>query len=196
MQIHETSLHGVKLIEPEPVSDERGWFLRVFSADRHAEAGIDHTRLVQENQSRSRRRTVRGLHTRSTLSEAKLVRCACGEIFDVVVDLRPWSPTFLQHERFILDDTRHLQVFIPPGCAHGFQALSETADVCYRVDAYYDPALDVAVAWNDPEIGIEWPLRNPIVSQRDRSAPSLDAIRPRLAEWFGETAARSRHEAK
>jgi dTDP-4-dehydrorhamnose 3,5-epimerase len=188
MQIHETSLHGVKLIETESVSDERGWFLRVFSADTYAEAGIDHTRLVQENQSRSRRRTIRGLHTRSTLSEAKLVRCASGQIFDVAVDLRPWSPTFARWERFTLDDRKHLQVYIPPGCAHGFQAMSEVADVCYRVDAYYDPALDVAVAWNDPQIGISWPLPDPILSQRDRSAPSLDEIRHRLPDWFGDTA--------
>ena len=186
MEIHETSIHGVMLIEPRPFTDERGWFLRVFADDLHALAGIDHTRLLQENQSRSRQRTVRGLHMRSELSEAKLVRCANGEIFDVVVDLRPWSPTFLRTGRFILDDVRHLQISIPPGCAHGFQALSETADVCYRVDARYDPDLDVGVSWNDPDLGIPWPLPEPIVSQRDRSAPSLAEIRPLLTKWFGE----------
>jgi dTDP-4-dehydrorhamnose 3,5-epimerase len=188
MEIHETLLHGVRLIEPEPIRDERGWFLRVFSADIHGGAGIDHTKLVQENQSRSRHRTIRGLHMRSSLSEAKLVRCVRGEIFDVVADLRPWSPTFLKWERFILDDYEHLQVYIPPGCAHGFQVLSDFADVCYRVDAYYEPSLDVAVAWNDPEIGIPWPLPDPLVSQRDKNAPLLSEIRPHLTEWFGETA--------
>jgi len=187
MDIHETSLHGVKLIEPTPIPDERGWFLRVFTADAYAQAGIDHTRFVQENQSRSRRGTVRGLHTRSQLSEAKLVRCARGEVFDVVVDLRPWSPTFLRWERFILDDDRHHQVFIPPGCAHGFQAVSDPADVCYRVDAYYDPALDVALAWDDPDLGVPWPLPDPILSERDQGAPSLKEILPRLTDWFGDS---------
>lgn len=185
MQTQETSLYGVRLIEPAAILDDRGWFLRVFSADSYGEAGIDHTTLVQENQSRSRQRTIRGLHTRSTLSEAKLVRCAHGEIFDVVVDLRPWSPTFLRWERFVLDDRRHRQVYIPPGCAHGFQALSRQADVCYRVDAYYDPSLDVAVAWNDPELAIPWPLPEPILSERDRDAPPLREVRPRLEDWFG-----------
>jgi dTDP-4-dehydrorhamnose 3,5-epimerase len=186
MDIHETSLHGLKLIEPTPISDERGWFLRVFSAELYGRVGIDHTTLVQENHSRSRQRTIRGLHTRSQLSEAKLIRCARGEIYDVVVDLRPWSPTFLTWERFILDDCQHRQLYVPPGCAHGFQVLSEVADVCYRVDAYYDPSLEVGVAWNDAEIGIPWPLSDPIVSQRDRNASALSEIRPHLTEWFGE----------
>jgi dTDP-4-dehydrorhamnose 3,5-epimerase len=185
MNIHDTSLHGVKLLEPSPIRDERGWFLRVFSADIYGRAGIDHRNLVQENHSRSRQRTIRGLHTRSQLTESKLVRCARGEIYDVVVDLRPWSPTFLKWERFILDDCGHAQLYIPPGCAHGFQVLSLAADVCYRVDAYYDPSLDAAVAWNDPDIGIPWPLSDPILSQRDRNAPPLSSIRPRLEEWFG-----------
>lgn len=185
MQIHDTSLHGVRLVQPRPIPDERGWFMRVFSADEHARAGIDHTTLVQENQSRSRRGTIRGLHMRSELSEAKLVRCARGEIFDVVVDLRPWSPTFLRWESFDLDDERHLQVLIPPGCAHGFQVLSDLADVCYRVDAFYDPDLDVALAWDDPELTIPWPLADPVVSERDRKASGLSDIRPMLESWYG-----------
>jgi dTDP-4-dehydrorhamnose 3,5-epimerase len=188
MEIRETSIHGATLIAPRPIADERGWFLRVFSAEIHGGAGIDHRELVQENHSRSRHRTIRGLHTRSQLSEAKLIRCARGEIYDVIVDLRPWSPSFLTWERFMLDDVRHLQLFIPPGCAHGFQVLSTAADVCYRVDAYYDPALDVTIAWNDPEIGIPWPLPEPILSERDRNAPRLKSIRPKLEDWYGERA--------
>lgn len=185
MKVLDTSLHGVRLIQPEPRPDERGWFVRVFSADAYGDAAIDHTALVQENQSRSRRRTIRGLHTRAALAEAKLVRCAHGEIFDVVVDLRPWSPTFLHVEHFLLDDVAHTQVHIPPGCAHGFQALSEVADVCYRVDAYYDPSLDVAISYCDPELAIPWPLPDPIVSARDAAAPPLAEVKPHLAEWFG-----------
>jgi dTDP-4-dehydrorhamnose 3,5-epimerase len=186
MLIHEASLHGVKIIEPKPMPDERGWYMRVFSSDIHARAGIDHTRLVQENQMRSRRGALRGLHMRCELTEAKLVRCAHGEVFDVVVDLRPWSPTFLRSEHFTLDDRRNLQVYVPPGCAHGLQALSDIADVCYRVDAFYDPQLAVALAWNDPEIGIRWPLPDPIVSERDRRAPTLAEIRPLLPQWYGD----------
>lgn len=186
MQFRETSLDDVIVIEPQVIADERGWFIRVFAANAYREAGIEHT-LVQENQSRSKRRTIRGLHTRSRLTEAKLVRCARGEIYDVVVDIRPWSPTFLRWERFALDDRDHRQVYIPPGCAHGFQALSEFADVCYQVSAYYDPSLEVAIAWHDPQLAIPWPLDDPILSERDRGAPTLGEIRPRLDEWFGRT---------
>lgn len=185
MKVLQTSLHDVKLFRPEPKPDDRGWFLRVLSADTYSKEGVDHTRLVQVNQSRSWRRTIRGLHMRRELSEAKLVRCAHGEIFDVVVDLRPWSPTFLRLETFRLDDVEHTQVYIPPGCAHGFQALSEIADVCYHVDAFYDPSLDVAIAWSDPDLGIEWPLDDPILSERDRTALPLAEVRPKLTEWFG-----------
>jgi dTDP-4-dehydrorhamnose 3,5-epimerase len=186
MVIHETTIHGVKLVEPQPIPDDRGWYMRVFSADIHAQAGIDHTKLVQENQMRSRRRVIRGLHTRTELSEAKLVRCTHGEVFDVVVDLRPWSPSFLSWENFILDDSRNLQVYIPPGCAHGVQALSEIADICYRVDDFYRPELDAAVAWDDPELAIPWPLEDPVLSERDRAAPALSEVRPQLETWYGE----------
>lgn len=181
-------MEGLLLIETDPILDERGYFVRVLTADLFAEAGIDHTRFVQENQSRSRGRTIRGLHLRATPSEAKLVRCVHGAIYDVAVDVRPWSPTFGRWERFILDDTQHLQVYIPAGFAHGFQALSEVTDVCYRIDQTYDPKLEAAIAWNDPDIDIPWPLANPIISARDRSAPGLKEMRPRLEEWFGTTA--------
>ncbi|HVM40366.1 MAG TPA: dTDP-4-dehydrorhamnose 3,5-epimerase family protein [Acidimicrobiia bacterium] len=185
MEVSETSLHGVRLIRPEPRPDDRGWFLRVFDADLYSAAGIDHTRYVQENQSRSRHRTIRGLHTRSNLTEAKLIRCARGAVFDVVVDLRPWSPSFLQWESFHLDDEAHLQLSVPPGCAHGFQALSDWADLCYRVDSPYDAALDVAVSYRDPELAIPWPLDDPVVSERDLAAPALADLRPQFETWYG-----------
>lgn len=185
MDIQLTRLHGVVRIRPAPILDSRGWFTRVFDVDEHARAGIDHTTFVQENQSRSRRGVLRGLHTRSELREAKLVRCARGRVFDVVVDLRPWSPTFCQVEHFTLDDEQHLQILIPPGCGHGFQVVSDEADVCYRVDAAYEPGKDVAIAWDDPELAIPWPLREPIMSERDATAPPLEELRPQLARWFG-----------
>lgn len=186
MRVTETALPGVRLIEPEPRRDERGFFVRVMSADAWAEAGIDHSRFVQANQSRSVHRTLRGLHLRAGAGEAKTVRCGRGRIFDVVVDLRPSSPQFGRWERFLLDDEAHLQVYIPPGCGHGFQVLSEDCDVFYLHDRFYEPGLDVAVAWNDEDLAIPWPLPDPILSQRDRTAPVLREMLPRLREWFGE----------
>lgn len=185
MNIQEGPFEGVRLIEPTPIRDDRGWFTRVFDRETHAVAGIDHTRLVQENHSRSRRGVLRGLHFRTELAEAKLVRCAHGHVFDVIVDLRPWSTTFGQWASYDLDDDRHLQLLIPPGCAHGFQAQTEDADVCYRVDAPYDSAKDAALAWNDPELDIPWPIPEPRLSSRDQQAPPLAEVRPYLDTWFG-----------
>jgi dTDP-4-dehydrorhamnose 3,5-epimerase len=180
-----TDIPGLLTIRPHPVSDDRGWFMRSFSAEEYATAGIYQSALVQENHSRSRYGVLRGLHTRAELSEAKLVRAARGRVFDVAVDLRPGSPTFLQWRGFVLDDEEHLQVRIPAGCAHGFQVLSEAADVCYKVDAPYDGSLDVSIAWNEPAFAITWPLGNPVLSERDRNAPPLSAVRQYLPEWFG-----------
>ena len=184
-EITKTDVPGLLTIRAKPIPDHRGWFMRAFSADDFGAAGIDHTRLVQENHSRSHRGVVRGLHTRAEAREAKLVRVARGRIFDVVVDLRPKSPTFRQWRGFELDDETHLQIRIPAGCAHGFQALSELADVSYKVDAAYDPALDVTIAWDDPDIGITWPLPDPVVSERDRQAPRLVEVEGNLQTWFG-----------
>ena len=185
MRFHQTSLPGVVLVEPQPRHDERGFFVRVSSAEQFAEAGIDTARFVQENQSRSRHRTLRGLHLRAGPGEAKTVRCARGRIFDVVVDLRPSSPAFGRWESFELDDDRHLQLYLPPGVGHGFQVLSDVSDVCYRHDRFYVPDDDVAVAWDDPDIGVAWPLPDPLLSERDRAAPRLAELRPRLEAWFG-----------
>jgi dTDP-4-dehydrorhamnose 3,5-epimerase len=187
MELREATLHGVWVVEPRQIPDDRGWFMRVFSADLHARAGIDHTRMVQENQSRSRRGTLRGLHARTDLEEAKLIRCVRGAVYDVLVDLRPWSPTFLQWESYALDDEDHRQVYAPGGLAHGFQALTDDTDVCYRVEAYYAPDRDMAVAWDDPDLAIPWPIAEPVLSDRDRSAPSLQQLRPRFEEWYGAT---------
>src|SRR5215475_4213614 len=112
--------------------DSRGWFMRTFCEKEFAAAGVQLAKLVQENHSRSARGVIRGLHTRAELRESKLVRVPHGRIFDVVVDLRPWSAAFLQWRSFMLDDVDHLQVRVPAGCAHGFQVLSDSADVCYR----------------------------------------------------------------
>lgn len=184
-EITETDIPGLLTISPFPVHDHRGWFLRSFSAEEYAAAGIYQAAMVQENHSRSGRGVLRGLHTRAELREAKLVRVARGRIFDVVADLRPWSPAFLHWRGFTLDDEAHMQLRIPAGCAHGFQTLSSLADVCYKVDAPYDPGLDVTIAWNDPDLAVSWPLSDPILSERDRTAAPLCVVRSHLATWFG-----------
>jgi dTDP-4-dehydrorhamnose 3,5-epimerase len=184
MEIEPWSLQDVVVFRPESFEDHRGFFLRTMSASTLAEAGLDHRAFVEESQSRSRRGVLRGLHGRAALSEGKLVRCARGEIFEVVLDLRPGSSTFLEWGSLVLDDRSNLQVWIPPGFVHGFQVVSDEADVCYRMDAIHDPALDIAVAWDDPDLGIDWPIADPILSERDRSAPRLAALRPQLEGWF------------
>jgi dTDP-4-dehydrorhamnose 3,5-epimerase len=186
-EIAETDIPGLLTITPLPVHDHRGWFLRSFSAEEYAAAGIHQAEMVQENHSRSSRGVLRGLHTRAEPREAKLVRVARGRIFDVVADLRPWSPAFLQWRGFILDDAAHMQLRIPAGCAHGFQTLSALADVCYKVDAPYDPALDVTIAWDDPDLAVAWPLADPVLSERDRAAGPVSVVRPHLGTWFGDT---------
>jgi dTDP-4-dehydrorhamnose 3,5-epimerase len=176
---------GVLHVRPEPFRDDRGFFVRTLDAATLRAAGLDAARFVQENQSRSRRGTLRGLHCRSELSEGKLVRIARGRVFEIIVDLRPWSPTFLVTEHLVLDDKAHRQVFVPPGCAHGFLVLSPLADVCYRHDATYRPGLEAGVRWDDPELAIPWPARPTLVSERDRALPLLAAVRDRLPAWFG-----------
>jgi dTDP-4-dehydrorhamnose 3,5-epimerase len=184
-----TGIPGMLVIHPRPIVDDRGWFMRTFAAGELREHGIPCAELVEENHSRSRPHVVRGLHFRMDLREGKLVRVARGRVFDVVVDLRPASPAFLSWYATILDDEEHRQVWVPPGCAHGFQALVES-DVCYRVSAAYAPELDGAVAWNDPDLGIEWPAPHLArVSTRDSSAAPLAEVRARLGEWFGGSGA-------
>jgi dTDP-4-dehydrorhamnose 3,5-epimerase len=176
------------VIEPEPVRDERGFFVRTMDATTLRSAGIEPTAFVQENQSRSRMGTLRGLHGRARLEEAKLVRCARGSVFEVVVDLRPWSETFAQWESFVLDDIGHHQVYVPHGCVHGFLARSSEVDVCYKHDAPYEPTVEIALRWDDDELAIDWPERDPVLSERDRAAPSLRDLRGRLADWYGTDA--------
>jgi dTDP-4-dehydrorhamnose 3,5-epimerase len=155
--------------------DERGFFCRTFDADVLRGAGIDPAAFVQQSLSRSARGVVRGLHVRRGNGEAKLVRCSYGAIFDVVVDLRVVSPTYRNWESFELRDEEQLTLYVPAGCAHGFQALTDTADVSYLIDRRHDPAEDVSIAFDDPELSIAWPLPVTVMSPRDRQAPSLAA---------------------
>ena len=166
---------GALLFRPTPHVDERGFFCRTFDADVVRAAGIDPAAFPQDSLSRSSRGVVRGLHVRRGDGEAKLVRCSYGAIFDVIVDLRPASPTYRNWESFELRDSEQVSLYVPAGCAHGFQALTDPADVSYRIDRAHDPAEDVSIAFDDPELAIPWPLPVAAVSQRDRHAPPLAA---------------------
>jgi dTDP-4-dehydrorhamnose 3,5-epimerase len=171
MQVQTTELAGVLIFQPSPFVDERGWFSRTFDTAVAANAGIGP--FLQDSQSRSHRGVIRGLHLRAGRGEAKLVRCSYGEIYDVVVDLRPDSATYRTWISVSLRDEWHRSIYIPAGCAHGWQALTEPADVHYRIDREHDPTEDVTIRYDDPELGIPWPLPATVVSERDRSAPSL-----------------------
>ena len=175
MKIIETKLAGVKLIEPLVFGDERGFFLETFQQARYSEAGID-LPFVQDNHSRSTKGVLRGLHFQKSKPQGKLVRVVYGEVFDVAVDIRPESPTFGQWEGVILSEENKRQYWIPPGFAHGFLVLSEIADFEYKCTDYYDPADESAIIWNDPDIGINWPLKEVRLSEKDATASNFRAL--------------------
>jgi dTDP-4-dehydrorhamnose 3,5-epimerase len=170
MRLLETKLDGPLLIEPVVHGDERGFFLETYRRSKFAELGID-DEFVQDNHSRSRRGVVRGLHVQPGM--AKLVRCARGEIFDVVVDVRAGSATFGRWEGHRLSDANHRMLYCPDGFAHGFCVLSDVADVVYRCSAYYDAERETGFRFDDPEVGIDWPAIEVLTSERDRQAPLL-----------------------
>lgn len=183
-----TRLSGPVLIEPPVFPDERGFFSETYRRQWHADAGIRlEDEFIQDNHSRSSRGVVRGMHFHIGPGVAKLVRCARGQILDVIVDLRRGSPTYGEWEGFELDDERMRVLYVPVGFAHGFCVLSDVADLIYKQTAYYDPAVERGIAWNDPEIGIEWPLpiEQLIVSARDGDAPRLREIAAELPFVYG-----------
>jgi len=166
-------IEGALLFRPSPHIDDRGFFCRTFDADVLRAAGLDPAAFIQHSLSRSVRGVVRGLHVRSGAGEAKLVRCSFGAVFDVVVDLRPASPTYRNWESFELRDDEQVTLYVPASCAHGFQALTDTADVSYMIDRAHDPSEDVSIAFDDPDLAIPWPLPVAAMSSRDRLAPPL-----------------------
>jgi dTDP-4-dehydrorhamnose 3,5-epimerase len=174
-----TELDGVVLIEPEVHGDERGFLVETWRAGTWRDLGVD-VDFVQHNHSRSVGGTLRGLHFQTSPGQAKLVRCIRGAIFDVAVDLRRDSPGFGRWEGHRLDDEKHHQLFVPPGFAHGFCVLSEEADVSYLLSSLYDPATEAGIAWDDPDVGVEWPVSEPLLSERDRGAPRLAEIAAEL----------------
>lgn len=178
MQVLRSTLPGVLVFRPEPHRDDRGLFTRTFELALAREHGLPE--FLQDSQSRSRQGTVRGLHGRAGVGEAKLVRCARGAVHDVLVDARPESPRFGRHEVFRLDDETFDHLFVPAGLLHGFQALTELADVCYRIDSEHQPADDLQVRYDDPDLGIQWPLPVTTISARDLAAGSWREVRGRL----------------
>lgn len=180
MRVEQTAIPGLLLFTPTPHRDARGFFSRTFDAEVARSAGLDPDRFVQDSISRSARGVVRGLHLRVGRGESKLVRCSSGRIFDVVVDLRPGSATYGTWRSFELSDERQSSVYVPAGCAHGFQALTEPADTSYRIDREHDPSEDLTIAYDDPQLAIPWPLPVTLQSPADRSAPPLAALEERL----------------
>ena len=177
MRTTATTLPEVLVVESTLFADDRGYFTEIFHSDKFAAIGLP-TRFDQDNHSRSSRSTLRGLHYQLREPQGKLVRAVTGRIFDVAVDIRRDSPRFGQWTSIILEEGDGRQLWIPPGFAHGFLTLSETADVSYKCTSVYDPASDRCIAWNDPQLAIDWPIpadASPRLSAKDAAAPMLAA---------------------
>ncbi len=177
MKVTQTRLPGVILLEPALHTDPRGFFVESFHEDRYSDAGIP-ARFVQDNHSHSSRGVLRGLHFQHQRPQGKLVWVVSGKVYDAVVDVRHGSPTFGCWEGVILDSNHYHQLYIPPGFAHGFCVLSEAADFVYKCTQYYDADDDAGIAWDDPDIGIEWPIATPSLSDKDRRHPRLHELDP------------------
>ena len=173
MNVIKTKLDDCVIIEPKVFGDERGFFLESFQAERYtSEAGIT-LPFVQDNHSRSSKSVLRGLHFQKTKPQGKLVRVVRGQVYDVAVDIRKGSPTYGQWEGLILSEENKTQLWVPPGFAHGFVVLSDTADFEYKCTDYYDPSDEGGILWNDSDLDIPWPIDNPILSNKDASADRL-----------------------
>jgi len=177
MKVETTPLDGVLIVEPDVFEDKRGFFLETFNRKRYAEAGIDRA-FVQDNLSFSTKGTLRGLHFQIGNPQAKLVQVVAGEVFDVAVDIRKGSPTFGKWTGTHLSGDNKVQFFIPEGFAHGFAVLSETALFVYKCSALYDPDDEGGIIWSDPEIAIDWPVTDPVVSEKDQRYPPLAELGP------------------
>lgn len=173
MNIIKTKLNDCLIIEPKVFGDERGFFLESFHQQRYEQQTGIRQSFVQDNHSRSAYGVLRGLHFQRTRPQGKLVRVVRGEVFDVAVDIRPQSPTFGQWEAVILSEENKRQFWVPPGFAHGFQVLSDFADFEYKCTDYYAPEDEASLAWNDPQLGINWPIQQPLLSAKDAKAFTL-----------------------
>lgn len=177
MDVVSLSLPELRLVRPKVFNDARGFFRETYRDSAYQKAGIG-TLFVQDNHSFSRKGTIRGMHFQRHPGQAKLVSVILGTIFDVAVDIRPESPTFGRWESAILDGMRGEQLYIPVGFAHGFCVLSEAAHVVYKVSSVYDPDEEMGFAFDDPDVGIQWPVAEPLVSERDRSCPKFRELFP------------------
>ena len=177
----DTSIKGVYVIEPTVFGDNRGYFMETYSTAEFEEIGITNN-FVQDNQSKSRKGVLRGLHFQKENTQAKLVRCIKGEVFDVAVDLRPGSKTYGQWEGVILSEENKKMFFVPKGFAHGFLVLTEEAEFTYKCDDLYNPTAEGGLKWDDPDVGIEWPLgdmkkEDLLTSEKDGKWPSLKELK-------------------
>ena len=179
MEVVQTELPGVVIVQPDVFRDARGFFLETYHVDKYRAAGIAEA-FVQDNHSQSVRGTLRGLHLQLGRMQSKLVRAIEGEIYDVAVDVRLGSPTFGKWVGVTLSADNFKQCFIPEGFAHGFVVLSETAQVEYKCSNVYDPQAEIGIAWDDTDVGIRWPVSDPVLSVRDRMHPRLSEVRDRL----------------
>ncbi|MEX1362920.1 MAG: dTDP-4-dehydrorhamnose 3,5-epimerase [Nannocystaceae bacterium] len=183
MKVTPTKLQGVLVVDPDVFADDRGFFLETWSQRRYAEAGLPQV-FVQDNLSRSDRGILRGLHLQHPFGQGKLVQVMSGEVYDVAVDVRVGSPTFGQWVGTTLSGDNHRQVYIPPGFAHGFCVVSEHALFSYKCTEAYHRETELGVIWNDPEVGIEWPIAEPSLSSKDAAFPRLSEIpQDRLPRW-------------
>jgi dTDP-4-dehydrorhamnose 3,5-epimerase len=182
MRFRETEIPGVILVEPDLYEDDRGFFLETYHEGKYREGGIRES-FVQDNHSRSMRGTQRGLHAQHPRAQGKLLRAIEGEIYDVAVDARKGSPSYGRHVSAVLSAENFHQLYIPPGLLHGFCVTSDIAQVEYKCTAVYYKEDELGVLWNDPEIGIEWPIVDPILSEKDRNAPPLSEIQDRLLDY-------------
>lgn len=176
MNVIETSLPGVLIIEPRIFGDNRGFFEETYQSERYAQVGIDFS-FVQDNHSRSRKGVLRGLHLQRSRPQGKLVSCQRGAVYDVAVDVNPGSKTFGLYVGVELNEDNHRQLWIPPGYAHGFCVLSDVADFNYKCTELYHPNDECGLIWSDIEVGIDWPIKNPTVSEKDEKLPTLEEIR-------------------
>ena len=176
MKVIDTEINDAKIIEPKVFGDERGFFLETFQAERYQKmAGID-LPFIQDNHSRSSKGVLRGLHFQKQRPQGKLVRVVRGEVFDVAVDIRKESPTFGAWSGVILSEENKRQFWVPPGLAHGFVVLSDIADFEYKCTDYYDPSDEGCLIWNDPTVGITWPIENPLLSEKDKAGLLLSEL--------------------
>lgn len=182
MKVFPTDLEGVLVIEPQVHRDDRGFFAETFHAARYAAAGIDAT-FVQDNHSRSVKGTLRGMHAQLARPQAKLLRVLRGHIYDVVVDVRRGSPTFKRWISVELSDENFRQIFVPIGFAHGFCVLSDVAEVEYKCSDVYQAGDELGLAWNDPEVGIRWPVDEPLLSPKDAQGTPLARLLDRLPAY-------------